>query len=181
MRVLIPAVFLTLVGGAIFFSIRLGFWRPVALTVEEAGPWAFVSKQHMGPYHEILGTLEEVEKWVRAQGLTCTQTFGEFLDDPNVVEHERLRANTGCLLSPDLAKEPALASLPDGFSNREVPRRRYVVGSFTGSPALGPFKVYGPAASLMREKNLREDGPIIEVYTVKGDFEMTTTYYFPVR
>lgn len=175
MKTVILAIFLTLVGGSVFLAVRNGVFRPVKMTIEEQGPFNLLQKVHVGAYDKVVADLDEVEHWAKAANVACPQTFGEYLEDPNVVESARLHANVGCVVEGNIP-----ARKPSDYSVRVVPRRRYVVGTFDGSPALGPYKVYGKAQDIMREQRLVPDGPVIELYLVRGT-NVTTTYLFPVK
>lgn len=175
MRWLIPALLGLVVVAAVAFSWRTGLFLPVTL---EEKPWPSMRvlwKTHVGPYHTVLADLEEVEKWVKENAhLNCDETFGEYLDDPSVVEHERLRAHVGCLI----ASKPAV-ELPAGYEISEIPARNTVVADFRGSPALGPYKVYGKAQRYIVEKGLKPSGPPLEIYRRMSPTEMMTIYLFP--
>lgn len=164
-----------LVTVVLFFIFRLGVFKPVHLAYVDKPALMAVAAEKMGPYHEILPKLQEVEAWIKSQGMTCDESFGEFLDNPSQVEHERLRAWVGCLV-----ESPPTATLPEGFTLRQWPARSYLEARFEGSPALSAFKVYSKAFDDLREKRLEMSGPVLEIYRVKGDFEVETSTLFPV-
>ncbi len=175
MRHLFIAFILFLIGGATYLTIKNGVFLPVHLEMKNAGPFLLWGIDHIGPYHEVLPSLQKVEGLASQHGLDCKTTFGEYLDDPNIVEVARLRAFVGCVLT----KEPAKISTSARLSERPV--RRYVVGTFHGSPALGPYKAYGDAAEFMARRGLHMDGSVIEIYRIGDDGKMVTEYYFPIR
>ncbi len=156
---------------------RLGGYKEVTLTYEEDGPWTVVSRQHFGAYHKIVPIMEEVEVWVKKNGDPCRFTFGEFLDDPEQVEEDRLKSHTGCVVEKDLATTP----LPEGYSIRVLPRRWFVKATFDGAPSIGPMKVYPKAQRFIQEQNLTLDGPIVEMYEIRADHQVRTRYFFPVK
>ncbi|MBX2987301.1 MAG: GyrI-like domain-containing protein [Bdellovibrionaceae bacterium] len=183
MRLVVLGLILFVLGGAVFLSVRNGVFMPVRVNIEERGPFLLVYKTHVGPYHKIMPTLETVEKWARETGFHCERTFGEFIDDPNLVEVERLHSNVGCLQDlsgPDVQNLLANRNLPEDFKVKEIPAQRFVVATFEGSPALGPYKVYGKAHDVMIRQRLEPNGPVIEIYqTVDNIFR--TLYLFPVK
>lgn len=134
-----------------------------------------VAIEHVGPYHRILSSLEKVEAWAKETGRNCDLTFGRFLDDPDVVDPERLRSHVGCVT------DRGTADLPESFFADEIPAARYVVGVFRGSPALGPYKVYGKASRLIHEQRLTQEGPVVEIYRVTSPTEVETQYLFRVK
>lgn len=179
-RHIVSATFFVVFFFIASLAIRLGVFKPVEFNTNEFGPFTLVYKSHVGPYHKIISTIEEVETWTKAQGIACDKTFGEFLDDPKVVEQERLKSNGGCIvdsasiqkLTPDIPKE---------FKIKTLDRREYLHATFSGSPAIGPYKVYMKAASLSEKKGFVFDGPTIEIYKITGPDSMDTEYFFPVK
>lgn len=174
MRYVFFTVVLTIVFGLAFLFARNGFFLPVEMTFEERPALTLVAKKHVGAYHKILEDLHDVEKWAKENGVDCSRSFGEYLDDPQVVEEERLSSNVGCVVAE------APASVPAGFEVLHRPARPYLVGRFRGSPALGPYKVYNKVEAQKKERRLESDGAPIEIYenTSEG-FE--TLYLFPVK
>lgn len=172
------AVILSLIGGVFYLTVRNGFFKSATIDIGNRPAMHLLYKEFVGPYDKVLPTLQEVEKWAHENKIPCSLTFGEYLEDPNLVEMERLHSNVGCLM--DLAWTSNL-KLPEGFQVKEVPMRKYVIGDFAGSPALGPYKVYGKAQDFILEKNLEPIGPVIEVYEVSADQKLRTIYLFPVK
>lgn len=175
MRPILLTIFLLFLGFIVSLFIRSGAWKSVTVTDSNLGPYSMIYKEYSGPYHKILSTIQEVETWAKAQGLDCKQSFGEYLDDPNVVEHERLRSRGGCLVTQ------IPANLPTGFFSQTIPLRHYVVGEFSGSPALGPLKAYGKMTEYLESKRLKISAPVIEIYNVKNEADVVTQYLFPVE
>lgn len=162
-----------------YLAFYLGYFLPVEITEEDAGPFRVLSKNHLGPYHKIVPTIEEVETWGKAHGLSCKLTFGVYEDDPSKVEDVRLRSRGGCVLSENEAPDD---DLPEGFKIEELPAGFFVKAVFEGSPGIGPFKVYPMLQQRMEEKKYKMQGwGVIEIYEVKGPKEMTTTYYAPAE
>ena len=176
MRWVLLAVVVGLLGLAINFAMRVGAFKEVMITTEDQGPFKVVSRKHDGAYHKIEGTIEEVEKWAHANGETCKVSFGEFLDDPKVVDEDRLRSNAGCIVEKDWTK-----GLPEGSEFRTLPRRRFIVAKFEGAPGIGPLKVYPRAFRELEEKKKTLDGPIIETYELLPEEKVRTTYLFPIK
>lgn len=164
-----------IIVGLAFLVVRNGVFSPVEFSVEDRGPIELIYKEHTGPYHKVIEDLNFVEKAVKDAGLPCPETFGEYLDDPNAVEMERLKSNVGCVTTATGAQAPA------GLKQKTLSPRKYLVAKFTGSPALGPYKVYGKAGSQMTERRLQSDGAVIEIYKVLDGEGLETTYLFPVR
>ena len=159
---------------AIYLYLYLGVSKPVKVTLEPRGPYLFIFKAHLGPYHQILPKIQEVEAWAAEHNVACTVTFGEYLDDPHAVDEDRLRSRGGCLV-----KATPPVPLPPEFEFQVRPERRYAVGHFDGSPAIGPYKVYPKVQKFLDEQRLKSSAPVIELYTVTGT-EVQTEYLFAV-
>ena len=152
----------------------LGAFKSVEISHAERPAMKMIFKEHVGSYHKIVAVIQEVETWAKSKNIDCTQSFGEYIDDANMVEEIRLRSRGGCIVK-DIP-----ADLPEGFKSQEIPERSYVTAIFEGSPGIGPVKVYPKAAAYMTEKGLVIDGPVIEIYVIHSEKEMTTTYLFPL-
>lgn len=156
-----------------YLFMHLGVSKPVLISLEKRGPYEFLFKNHLGAYHKIVGVIQDVEKWAAERNLSCPQTFGEYLDDPQGVDEDRLRSHGGCILKARLDSPP-----PD-MQTQSRPERLYAVGRFEGSPAIGPLKVYPKIRQFLIEHRLTSASPVIEIYTVNGS-GMTTEYLFAI-
>lgn len=165
--------FCAIIALAVYLYFHLGAQKDVQIEVAERGPLYLLSKDHMGPYHQILPVIQEVERWALERGLPCGRTFGEYLDNPNAVDQDRLRSRGGCFLSAPLNVDHT------GFNYEMRPARRYVVASFDGSPAIGPLKVYPKVEEYLQTQRLKADGAVLEVYQVTGT-KVHTEFLFPV-
>lgn len=174
MRSIIPIFFFTLFVIILYSLFNLGILKPVELIVEEQGPFELVYTEHVGPYHQINEKIIEVENWAKQNKLNCDITFGEFIDDPDIVDHDRLRSNAGCIT------QEFKVSLPDSYKSKKIVRRKYLVARFSGSPAIGPLKVYPKLKAAAEEQRYALDGPIIEVYEIK-DKKLLTQYLYPIK
>ncbi|MCX7977425.1 MAG: GyrI-like domain-containing protein [Bdellovibrionaceae bacterium] len=167
-------------AGAVVFVIHLvvhlGVFKPVSLSEETLGPYILIGRPHIGPYHKIVDTLNAMESWAKEKGIPCNPTFGEYLDDPMLVEHERLRSIGGCALTsePQIPEDPSLI-------RKTLSEARYLVARFEGSPALGPLKVYRQAEKWLAQRKLKIVYPVIELYDVKSPTEVSTKYLFRLQ
>lgn len=161
----------TLVG---YLAYHLGAFKSVDIADGKRPAMKMIYKDHTGSYHKIVSVIQEVETWAKSQNIDCTESFGEYIDDPNLIEEIRLRSRGGCIV------KDVPANLPSDYKTQEVPERDYVIAVFAGSPGIGPVKVYPKVESYMRNHQLVMDGSVIEVYVIHSKNEMTTTYLFPV-
>jgi AraC family transcriptional regulator len=163
---------------SLFLANYLGAFKGVEITEASQGPFSTVYLEHVGPYHKVNKVIEKVEKYMASQGAPCGRTFGEYMDDPQVVEEARLRSKVGCLV------QAVPSNLPEDFKSGEIPARKYVVASFTGSPGIGPLKVYPRVNDFMLKNKLKQSGSVVEIYEIHSITQknaMTTTYLFPVQ
>lgn len=176
--------------GFVIFLLYLfqytGAFKSVTIDQDERGPFTIIFKTHVGPYHKIVSTIEEIETWARANGLKCRLSFGEYFDDPRVVEEGRLNSRGGCLIDPLIAEEKTVleklkTSLPKDYKIDELPKTKAVVALFTGAPGIGPLKVYPKAEDYITENKLTRKGSVIEIYEVFDKGAMQTTYIWPVQ
>lgn len=153
-------------------SVKLGFFKDVVINEQPMPEMHVVYLEHVGPYHKILDSLEKIEDWAKKENVDCSKSFGHFLDDPEVVEHERLRSDVGCIV--DFAKR----DLPEGFKAKTIPAGKFLVAESMGSPAIGPMKVYPKARQQFAERNLTPPEDVIEIYHRLDDKSMKTLYLF---
>ncbi len=178
MRYMIVFVVVCMISFSGFLANYLGAFKGVDISASNQGPFKTVYVEQVGPYHKVNKTIERVEKYMATLGVKCGRTFGEYLDDPETVEQARLRSKVGCIV------EQAPEKLEEGFFAGEIPARQYVVATFTGSPGIGPLKVYPRVNDFMIKQNLKQSGAVIEIYEIHSITEknaMTTTYLFPAQ
>ena len=176
--------------GFIIFFLYLfqytGAFKTVTVGVDDRGPYRILFKNHVGAYHKIVSTIEEVETWAKAHGLTCRLSFGQYFDDPAVVEEGRLNSRGGCLIDPLVKKETELfeklkSELPNDFKFDEIKKTKAVVALFNGAPGIGPLKVYPKAEDYIKENRLVKKSSVIEIYEIFDKNSMQTTYLWPVQ
>lgn len=174
MRNILGLLGVTILIFGIALLVRVGAFKTVTIETAEAGPFKVVFRGHVGPYHKIVPEIEAVEKWAAQNGETCKWSFGEYLDNPDLVEEDRMHSNAGCVVEKDWNGQ-----LPEGLFYREIPKRNYLIATFDGAPSIGPQKVYPKVGRQMEENNLKSDGAVIEFYEKVGDTGVVTRYHFP--
>lgn len=178
MKYILVFIIAAIISFGVYLATYLGAFKGVAISQAAQGPFKIVYIEHLGPYHKINKEIEIVEKYFKSKGLTCGRTFGEYLDDPQTVEEARLRAKAGCII------ETIPSDLPADFKAGILAESNYVMAIFTGSPGIGPIKVYPKVNEFMQEHNLKQEGAVIEIYEIHSITEksaMTTTYLFPTK
>ncbi|HRK07752.1 MAG TPA: hypothetical protein PLZ57_08290 [Pseudobdellovibrionaceae bacterium] len=173
------------IAAALSLAHRLGAFREVHIEVSTVEPLLVLAQEHLGAYHTTHQKIVEVENWAKQQGHSCRFSFGEYFDNPELVDEDRLKSRGGCVLTD----EPALklitelstkGQLPQGFRLEQLGERRALVAHFDGSPAIGPWKVYSKAQEKMAQDGLQQGGAVMEIYEILGPDAMRTRYIFPL-
>ena len=158
----------------VFFLVRhLGIFRTVTFDEEVRGPYYVTFQEHTGSYYQISEVISKIEAQIKAKNLDCAKTFGEYLDDPSQVDEDRLRSYGGCI------SENPYPAIP-GLQSAEFAKQKYVVARFSGSPAIGPWKVYSGAKRYLDQRRLVSRGETIEIYTLNAG-SISTEYLFPLK
>ncbi len=173
-RKVVPLIFLGIVALVSWFIYSAGFFKPLEIRQEKMGAMIFLYKEHVGPYHEITDAISAVESWAKDKKIPCRKTFGEYLDNPQIVEHERLRSLGGCIV------DSAVTDLPADIKVKTTHEKDYVVGLFHGAPMLGPYKVYPKMSEYMVKNNLKQGPSVIEIYEMITEKELLTKYLFEI-
>jgi AraC family transcriptional regulator len=158
---------------------RLGAYKPVKIEYSEYPELFLLYKEHMGPYHKINETIEQVEQFATLNHIPCLKTFGEYLDDPRQVEERRLRSNGGCVLNSTMVVDPALLKDTE-IKFKHIDRKKYVLATFDGAPSISPIKVYPKVENFISEHKLQNLGTTFEIYSILSSSEAHTEYLFPV-
>jgi effector-binding domain-containing protein len=171
------------IGAVIAFSlslaVRLGVFKEAKIEILQEPAIKLLYKEHVGPYHKLVPVIEEVETWAKEHGINCSKSFGEYLDNPDIVEEVRLRANGGCVVDDFPENMPSWL-----LTSTKIPQK-YIKVVFQGSPSIGPFKVYAPVRRLANEQRLKLLNWNLEIYLIHNENNapdaMTTTYLFPIE
>ncbi|MFN3697984.1 MAG: hypothetical protein ACK4VO_11135 [Pseudobdellovibrio sp.] len=181
-------IFAIAIGMLIFFLYLMqytGAFKPITIGLDKRGPYTLIYKEHTGAYHKIVSEIEAVEKWARENKLKCRLSFGEYFDNPKAVEEGRLRSRGGCLIDPNNADESKIfdelkTKLPDGFKSDTFNETQAIVALFSGSPGIGPLKVYPKADSFSQENKIKRKGSVFEIYEIFDQTSMQTIYIWPI-
>lgn len=173
MRNIFLGFFLLFVFGVIYSIFNLGVFKEVTISEGTYPELKLVYRDHVGPFHEIGEAIEKVEKWAKENNINCQVTFGQYLDNPSIVEHERLRSRGGCVVS-ELPE-----NLPADTHTLVVHESTYYIAKFHGSPWIGPYKVYSKVAKRAAQDGVEIKEAVIELYELVDSNKMLSTYLFP--
>jgi hypothetical protein len=157
---------------------HLGAFDEVRIDQTVTGPIYILYKERLGPYEKTAEAIDQVEKLARRKGLDCRRTFGEYLDRPGEVDEDRLRSRAGCV-----SDKPFPATADVGIADLKsdvIPAGHFVTAFFSGSPAIGPWKVYRKVQQYIFTNRLVETGETIEIYSLQDD-AISTQYLFPLK
>ncbi len=161
-----------LLSVVIYLYFFLGFRKSVEIKISQKQSQLVLYKSHLGPYHEILPTLEDVERHLQHNNQICEPSFGHYLDNPDLVDPERLRSEGGCFV-----KESRFEN--EEFKIGHIPFGNYVVAFFEGSPSIGPWTVYPSVKKFARDQKLILKEDVYEIYHIEGN-RVRTEYLFPI-
>lgn len=128
-----------------------------------------------GDYVQTSLKLKEVEDLLEKENIPCQETFGLFLDDPNIVVVQDLKSKVGCIYKED----SKIINKIDGLETLYIKGQSdLLTADFEGSPALGPRKVYSKAQKMISGNSLF---PALEIYNYNQKNELTTKYFFNLK
>lgn len=180
--VLFGVAALAVVGVVASIMFRLGSFKDVTIEHKmKNGPFTVVAREHLGAYHKIAAMIVEMETWARSHGEPCNITFGEYFDNPEQTDEDRLRSRGGCVVTNPQNTEALKKVLAPNMTLETIEIPDALVAEFEGSPAIGPLKVYPKAFAYMQEHDLVSAGPVLELYEVLNSTAGRTQYFFPVR
>ncbi len=166
-------------GLGAYLFVHLGAFKDVTIEVQMYPDFYVIYTKHRGPYHEINGSLIQLEKQLRNEGIACKKTFGHFLDDPAVVDADRLRSHIGCVISKENQQQLKNSEPPQWFT-QVFSLNKVIYSRFQGSPAIGPMKVYPKVREFADKQRVALRPDVIELYTVQRDGQVITEYLFPL-
>lgn len=178
-RKVLSAFLIMLVSILIFLFFKIGAYKSVAVEKTTSPQLELYYTEVVGPYHEIILPLKKVEGTFKDMDQPCPQTFGHFLSDPEIVEHDKLVSHVGCAYPAGQA--PQFITMPEGveqkYFGQEKQGKVCYKGTFKGSPSLTAMKVYPKLKQqALRDKVKLNFSSSLEVYTV-DDKSVTTEVY----
>lgn len=181
-KYLIASTVAVFLGFAAYVFYYIGGYKSANFEFGQQPKTTVLYKEHVGPYHKINATIQDVETWAKNNQFKCELSYGEYLDNPGLVEEARLKSQGGCIILDSEFNELEKISqtgLPENFKFKTIPARDVLIAKFDGSPAIGPWKVYDELPDLLKSARKHLNGPTMEVYQITGKNAMNTIYYFP--
>ncbi|MCB0347756.1 MAG: hypothetical protein KDD37_02930 [Bdellovibrionales bacterium] len=174
-RSIVIGFFAALLFVGISTYVKLGAYKEAQVYYDKMPSYKLIYLDLSGDYSQTSLKLNEVETLLKTVNIPCPHTFGLFLDDPNVVVTQDMKAKVGCIYN-DTSKQ--FEGLPKELQMTIISGSNdKLSASFEGSPALGPKKVYVKAQKIKGQESLF---PALEIYSFNSKKELTTKYFFSV-
>ena len=167
-----------LVLGTLYYH---DFFSSPQVVEKEMGPYIVVTKRFVGAYYKVGPTMDEVDGWLRENGIESTKGVGLYHDDPAEVEESELRSDVGNIV--ENVDEEVLIKIKEKFEVREIPKTKSAVIEFSiKSPLsymIAPMKAYPVLTQHWIEKGyaVTESDVGIEIYDIPGK---VTSYMFSI-
>lgn len=171
---ILAGLMLSFASLAAYLYFHLGLYKEAQIEGIQKGGFWLLYQEHTGPYHQISPVLDSIEKQALGASITCLDTFGLFLDDPATVDEDRLRSELGCILTGEIQH------VPEGLKVKAWNPGPLLHLTFTGSPAVSPFKVYPKAEQWFQEQRKPMPKEALEIYSQSPRGDLITHYYFPI-
>ena len=152
--------------------LRYGVASHIRFERVRAGVETVVYEEGQGDYRKSGELMDSVyEKLIETESIETYRGFGVFYDNPKNVPVDKLRYEAGCIL--DGPSEATIKRLKTNFKVKNLKEGQCITTEFPFkgklSIVLGTLRVYPALSRYIREHNLPEAGPIMEIYDVPGE------------
>jgi hypothetical protein len=160
-------VVLILIIGAIW--IGYGGFKTIRFEIRSEGDEVLVYEHYRGDYKNTAGIMDRLyARLLHEDHIETFRGFGIYYDNPQKVNKNELRSDSGCILeNPDPA---TVAQLKEKYNIKTFPRDNYLITGFPYKGRLSVFmglmRVYPAMHRFMRENKIKEEGFIMEVYDI---------------
>jgi hypothetical protein len=157
--VIIGACVVILIAGVSFYA---GMFDKCSMTREPRGPFKLIYREYEGSYEGIRFVMNSVYRYVRdSLKLATTTGFAVFYDNPQTDNPDTLRSISGIITD-------SLVPVKLPYKTGHFERTDAVVGQFRirsfFSYATGGYKFYAQLQNFLKEKNIEQTGPVMEMY-----------------
>ncbi|SHN59472.1 GyrI-like domain-containing protein [Desulfovibrio litoralis] len=168
MKIVLGIIILLLIIIVCLYAYYGGF-SAIVFRKEKQGGEVFVYQSVVGDY-KLTGEITDAVYYylLNTHNIETFKGAGIFYDDPRKVDAAKLRSESGCLLED---KTLTIDSLKlDKYSAKIIPEQNYIVTEmpYNGliSILLGIWRVYPALTKYLKENNLPENLPVMEIYDV---------------
>ncbi|MFP4619295.1 MAG: GyrI-like domain-containing protein [Spirochaetaceae bacterium] len=161
-----PAVLVLIV---FLFLLRYGGFSPIRFGKGHAGGETVVYEEGRGDYRKSGELMDSIyQRLIETESIETFRGFGIFYDNPKNVPADTLRYEAGCILEEP--SEATVKRLESDFQVKTIEPRECITAVFPyrGKPSvfLGTIRVYPALSRYIRDHNLPEAAPIMEIYDV---------------
>jgi len=149
-----------------------GGFKSIDVIITKQGGETVIYKDVTGDYSQTPDVTNEVyEALLNDYKIETTKGVGIFYDNPQKVEKSKLRSRIGCILDSDV-DSLTLAKISEKYNVMVLPKAKYIATDFPMKGGLsmlvGIIKAYPALNKYIEDNNIKEDGPVTEIYDVPG-------------
>ena len=146
-------------SGVFFWA---GMFDTCSMTREPRGPFKLIYREYEGSYDGIRFVMNNVFHYVRdTLELAAVNGFAVFYDNPQTDQPDTLRSIAGIIVD-------SLVPVNTPYKTGQFERTDAVVGQFKirsfFSYTTGGYKFYEQLQRFIKEKNIEQTGPVMEMY-----------------
>ncbi len=150
----------------IVFAYYGGF-KKIHFEVSQQDAQIMIYEDLVGDYSQSMVIFEQMHKSLQQDfNIESTKGVGIYYDDPQKVEKSKLRSEIGYIINPDDTLK--LAGLIHTYQIKTIPEGVYIATEFPFKGSLsimiGIMKVYPAFNKYLKENEIEEDTPILEIY-----------------
>ncbi|MDR2953780.1 MAG: GyrI-like domain-containing protein [Prevotella sp.] len=147
-----------------------GGFSTITFEVKETGGEVFVYESVTGYYSQSPVYMDSIyDTLLHDFGIETTRGAGLYLDNPQHVDKDKLRAEVGCLLDNPI-DSAQMADISKVFKIKILPKASYIVGEFPHkgmmSVFVGIMRVYPALTEYMEENGYKDNSPVMEIYDI---------------
>ncbi|MBU1370533.1 MAG: GyrI-like domain-containing protein [Bacteroidetes bacterium] len=167
MKIILLSFLGLLLISLIIFGYFGAFKRISFNQFHTGGEW-IAFRSFRGDYKQSAVVMDEVyQQLLDSHQLHTFQGIGIYYDNPEKVAADQLRADAGCVISAEDAKQ---LSQHKNLKIKQLPEGDYLVAEFPYkgklSVLLGLFKVYPGMKNFVKMRGLNPETPVIELYDI---------------
>ena len=165
------AIAVLIVALLISVAAYYGGFKKIDLSIDVQGGELLVFKSQTGDYKNSGKVMDEIyESLIKDFNITSYKGFGTYYDNPREVQRDLLRYDAGCIIGKQDIN--TIIKLKERFEVAECPKKRYLIAEFPYigkiSVILGVMKVYPTISKYLKERELPQNGSVMEIYDVPG-------------
>jgi len=163
-------VILVLIIVAVGIVAYYGGFNKIVITRGKEGGETLIYEEVTGDYSQTGFIADKIyNSLLNEDKIETTKGFGIFHDNPQYVEQNKLRSDVGCILDAPV-DSLKMAELSKKYRVKILPETNCITIEFPFkgkmSIMVGIFRVYPEIEKYIKENNLEEAGPVMEIYDI---------------